>query len=174
MKTPTPTLLALLLAAASPAALAAGNLVVFDGGIGVHPVGRIGTDANGTPIPVANTVRGVSPGGLPWVIESLRASIKTDGTINARGEGLIFSGGNNIGTRGGVRMVAATLFCGTDEGFSSPAVPLDEHGDFEIHDVLSGFPPHPCGDATNPAVLLIRNAQNGQLGAWFAAGIPKD
>lgn len=137
----------------------------FDDGIGVDPVAGIDADGN----PILNVVHGVNPGGRPWVIEDLRVSIRTDGRINARGEGLLLSATNNIGTIGGVTEVAATLFCGGAPSSSGP-VPLDSAGDFEIRGMLTPVPPNPC---TTP-VLLIRNAPAGVLGAWFAAGVLRD
>jgi hypothetical protein len=49
-------------------AIADDSLVTFDGGIGVDPVsGTAGT------APALNVVRGVPPGGFPWMIKRLRA-----------------------------------------------------------------------------------------------------
>lgn len=137
----------------------------FDDGIGVDPVA--GIDASGNPI--LNVVQGVNPGGRPWVIEDLRVTIRADGRINARGEGLLLSATNNIGTIGGVTEVAATLFCDGAQPSSSVPVPLDSAGDFEIRGMLTP-PPSSC---TTP-VLLIRNAPAGVLGSWFAAGVLRD
>src|SRR5712664_898928 len=91
------------------------SLVTFEGGIGVVPVSRVaGTqNANGTfPDVNRNDVRGVAPGGQPWVISSLSVEIKTDGRIEVDGRGLLLAGGNGIGTPAG-QMVQARLFCGT-------------------------------------------------------------
>lgn len=149
-------------------AMAAVTLVKFDGGIGVDPVAGI---ANGAP--VLNTVNNVPPGGRPWVIRKLKAVVKEDGSISAKGEGLVFAGSPAIGTTGAIRFVAASLFCGTQE-FDSTAVPINANGDFAIGGSLDSAPPNPC---VNP-VLLIRNATvnggAGALSAWFAAGIPGD
>ncbi len=147
-------------------AFAQERLARFDGGIGSQPLA--GTVA----APIANDVNGVLPGGRPWIIKKLRATIDVDGNIRAKGEGLILGGGGGVGTRGGVTQVAATLFCGaaaTLVTLNSPAVPLDTRGDFEIRDKLSAVPPSTC---ENP-VLIIRNAPGGVPGAWFAAGIPE-
>jgi hypothetical protein len=139
------------------------SLIRFEGGIGVDPVSGI---ANGTP--VLNVVRGVNPGGVPWVIARLRADVETDGHITVRGRGLLLAGGNGIGTSAGLKVVA-TLFCGTPgTAFrSAPAgVQLDTHGDFHIDDFLTPTPPTPC-----PApVLLITTTGTPR---WFAVGIPK-
>jgi hypothetical protein len=153
----------LLLASVCPLSAAADdNLVKFEGAVGVHPVANTG---------VVNTVRGVPPGGRPWGIQKLKATVKTDGRISATGEGLVLGGTDAAGTRGGVLQVAATLFCdASNNGFSSPAADLSVGGDFDIRgtltDTTGATPPNPC---TTPT-LLIRNATGGVLANWFAAG----
>ena len=137
------------------AAVADDRIVRFDGGIGETPVSNITTP---------NTVRGVSPGGQPWVIARLTADVRSDGSISVDGRGLLLAGGNGIGTNGG-QSVRALLFCGADAPVNSDLVPLDANGDFRIDGLLSALPANPC---TTP-VLLIVNSGN----RWFAAGIPK-
>ena len=140
------------------AANAQSPLVRFDGGIGVVPV-RAG--------PAANIVRGVNPGGAPWVIARLTVDVKTDGRISVDGRGLLLGGTDAIGTNGG-QSVHARLFCGPVVGgtiHNSALVPLDPNGDFRIDGVLSPVPPTPC---TNPVLLIV-----GGGGNWFAAGIPR-
>jgi hypothetical protein len=168
-KTVVVSALTLLLGLAGGSALAAGSLVKFDGWIGVDPVAGI---ANGAP--VLNVVRGVPPGGRPWVIQRLKVDVKDNGQISAKGEGLLLAGGDGIGTRAAIENVAATLFCGavpaTAIAHSSAPAALDANGNFEIQGVLDRTPPNPC---VSP-VLLIRNATGGPLSNWFAAGILKD
>lgn len=147
-------------ALAAGQAMATDTIVQFNRGIGVDPVGGISAT---TGLPVLNTVLGVPPGGRPWVIRKLKASVYVDGTLNARGAGLLLSGGDAIGTRATVANVVATLFCGGTAFTSAPAE-LDTAGNFSIRGLL-GAVPNPC---TSP-VLLIRNAGGNQ--AWFAAGI---
>lgn len=157
---------ALLVGALAPPAMADESLVRFRGGIGVNPVSSVvGTDPTG--LANRNVVRGVAPGGQPWVIESLKADVRIDGRIRVDGRGLLLAGGNGIGTAG-AQQVSAVLFCGPVPGFaahSSGLVALEPDGDFTIHDVLTPAPPQSC---ENP-VLLIVNAG----GRWFAAGIPQ-
>ena len=145
-------------------------LARFEGGIGVIPVSSVALpmNDNGTFQNVnRNDVRGVPPAGQIWVIARLEADIGLDGSISARGEGLLLGGGNNIGTNANAS-VFATLFCGAMEFSSNLAgVPLEANGDFMINDVLTPLPSAPC---VNP-VLLIRTANGGR---WFAAGIPRD
>ena len=141
----------------------AAPLVKFSGGIGAHPVANIG---------MANVVRGVSPGGLIWVIRDLDAQVDTAGHISVFGSGLLLGAGDVIGTTGS-QSVYATLFCGpagsaTASSSSATGVALDSNGDFSINDTLTPVPANPC---VNP-VLLIRSATVAS-NPWFAAGIPK-
>lgn len=153
----TAVLAVLALLALPTQAKADDRLVRFEGGIGVVTA-RVGG--------VANIVRGVNPGGQPWVISRLSADVRTDGRISVDGRGLLLAGGDNIGTNGG-QQVAARLFCGQGNGvpFDSALVPLGDDGDFRIEGQLAGVLPAVC----ERPVLLIVNA----AGAWFAAGIPK-
>ena len=142
------------------------SLVTFDGGIGVVPVSNVAGAANadGTfPNVSRNDVRGVGPGGQPWVIRSLKADVKLDGRVSVDGRGLLLGGGNGIGTNGG-QSVQARLFCGT-AAFNSGLVALEADGDFRIDDVLNPLPPTAC---STPILLIV-----GGGGRWFAAGIPK-
>jgi len=152
--------LAAVVAAFSLPARAADTLVQFSGGIGADPVAGIAAGA-----PVLNTVLGVPPGGRPWVIRKLRASVFVDGTVSIRGSGLLLAGGDGIGTRATIAQVFATLFC-AGVAQNSVIAPLDTAGNFVIKGALSAAPPNPC----NAPVLLIRGTTGAQ--AWFAAGIP--
>ena len=148
-----------------PAAFAADNRIEFHGGIGSTPLALV----NGAPTP--NDVRGIAPGGRPWVIEKLRAAIRPDGNISVRGQGLLLAGGNSVGLPALPRQVVATLFCGAAE-LTSPPADLDASGNFVIRGMLGAALPDPCQTPT----LLIRNfsANAAGAGAWFAAGIPEN
>jgi hypothetical protein len=146
------------------------SLVTFDGGIGVDPVSGIAGTA-----PALNVVRGVPPGGFPWVIKRLRADVRTDGRIHVEGRGLLLAGGNVLGTNGGQR-VLALLFCGapgangsqgnaTVHGSDPAGIALEANGDFRIDDVLTPTPPAICD---NPALLIATPGAHH----WFAAAIP--
>ena len=173
-----PSLLLLAAVAVAPLSAVANELLVkFDGGIGAIPVSQgEGTAATATVVD-RNNVRGVQAPGQPWAIADFKAEVMVDGRIRADGRGLVFAGGNTIGTAlvGGAASlkVFATLICETVAPFTQrntnlAGVPLAANGDFEIDDVLSPAPP-PASSCATP-VLLIRNAGNQN---WFAAGIQK-
>jgi hypothetical protein len=153
---------ALALAAMVPiTADAAQALLRFDGGIGETPVSTVAATGLATP----NVVQGISPGGQPWVISALHASVGENGQIRVDGRGLLLGGGNGIGTNAGQK-VKAILFCNGVRSETDPAgVALEPDGDFRIDDQLTPVPLGPC----NTATLLITNTAN----RWFAAGIPK-
>ena len=175
-----PSLLLLATVALAPLSAVANELLVkFDGGIGAIPVSQgEGTAATATVVD-RNNVRGVQAPGQPWVIADFKAEVMVDGRIRADGRGLVFAGGNTIGTAlvvtptGGTAglKVFATLICENVAPFverNSNPVPLAANGDFKIDDVLSPAPPAASSCAT--PVLLIRNSGNKN---WFAAGIQK-
>jgi len=156
-------------------AVADNRLVTFDGAIGAIPVASgVGGGATATTVNL-NNIRGVNAPNTPWTIADFQAEVTADGHLTANGKGLIFAGGNTIGTSasGGAAVinVFATLICEntapfTDRNTNAKGVPLAANGDFAIDDVLSPPPPAPSSCAT--PVLLIRNAGNLN---WFAAGI---
>jgi hypothetical protein len=160
--------------ATATAARTDNTLVKFQGGIGVDGVSNgVGTEATAATV-TRNIVRGVQPAAQLWKIAAFEAEVKADGHITAEGRGLVFAGGDTVGTAivpGGIANlnVFATLICENVAPFvdrNTKAVPLAANGNFTIDDVLSARPPASC---TTP-VLLIRNA--GNL-SWFSAGIQK-
>ena len=119
----------------------------------------------------------MQPAAQLWVIADFKAEVKANGRITADGRGLVFAGGDTIGTAlvltptGGTATlnVLATLICENVAPFverNTNPVPLAANGNFNIDDVLSPPPPSSCATP----VLLIRNA--GNL-SWFSAGIQK-
>jgi hypothetical protein len=145
---------------ATDLAHAADPSIRFDGGIGSQPLRAGG---------LTNDVFGVNPGGRPWVIERLVASVSSTGNIKVDGRGLLLAGGNAVG-RNGNQSVRARLICNDGAAVTSThettLTPLAANGDFSFNEPLLPQLATVCG---NP-VLLIVNAG----GAWFAAGIPKD
>ena len=165
----TVKLLVITLVALVPSlALTDDTLVTFRGGIGVDPVSTAATP---------NIVRGVQPAAQLWAIRDLTAEVKVGGRITVDGRGLIFAGGDSVGTallpgaETASLRVFATLICENVAPFVNrntnlAGVPLAANGDFRIDDTLSPRPSSPC----NTPVLLIRNSANRN---WFAAGIQK-
>jgi hypothetical protein len=158
---------------AAGSALAGDEFLKFDGGIGSQPYANVGN------VPTPNAVFGINPGGRPWVIRKLRATVTADGRISVKGLGLLLGGGNGVGTIGldptnsarvAPRDVSVSLFCnGEATPFNSPAAPLDiSTGNFTIKGTLEGVLPQTCA----APVLLVRANTNGTPGPWFAAGIP--
>lgn len=185
--------LAGLVAAGTAVAGGGGNsstLFKYDGGTG----NQVFRSAAG--VPTLNTVAGVAPAGAPWGITSLDATIRTNGDIRARGEGVLLWGADGIGSRAGPRQVILSLFCRNVPvppavsaaliltPFNSEPVDLNEDGDFVVRgkltDATGATPPLNCGDTLdNRPVLLIRSVTpaNPATGtpatpaAWFAAGL---
>jgi hypothetical protein len=147
-------------------------LVRFDGAIAADPLtGVNGTDA-------LNVVRGINPGGRAWTIRRFSANIGNDGSVSARGAGLLLASGDVIGTRAGIAQVAVTLFCGpannTAAAFSSAPAAFDTAGNFHVNGALTqdgvnrAVLPATCD---NPALLIRAVGANGAPGAWLGAGI---
>ena len=174
----TVALLAIALVALVPSlGLSDDALAKFKGGIGADGVSSAAGTASVATTVTRNIVRGVQPPAQLWAIADFEAEVKADGHIKADGRGLVFAGGDTVGTAlvltptGGTATltVFATLICETVAPFverNTNPVPLTADGDFRIQDVLSPWPPASC----NTPVLLIRNAGNRN---WFAAGIRK-
>jgi hypothetical protein len=170
----------LVAASASLAGPPKNVLVTFEGAINLDPSTAVAS-TTGVVSVVPNVVRGINPGGRPWVLRKLEATVSRNGTLSARGKGLLFGSGEFIGTRGTVTQVGATLTCGSADANATKfntltGFALDTAGNFSIRGPLStdgintAVMPETC---TNP-VLLIRsfNTTTGTLGNWFAAGIP--
>jgi hypothetical protein len=174
----TVALLAMALVALVPSlGLGDDTLAKFKGGIGADGVSAAPGTAPVATAVTRNIVRGVQPPAQLWAIADFKAEVKADGHIKADGRGLVFAGGDTVGTAlvltptGGTAtlQVFATLICENVAPFverNTNPVPLAADGDFRIQDKLSPWPPGPC----DTPVLLIRNAGNR---SWFAAGIQK-
>ncbi len=172
----TVALLAMALIALVPSlGLSDDTLVRFEGGIGADGVSSAAGTGPVATVVTRNIVRGVQPPAQLWAIAAFRAEVKTDGHITVDGRGLVFAGGDTVGTAlvltptGGTAglNVFATLICETVAPFverNTNPVPLAADGDFRIQDKLSPWPPAAC----DTPVLLVRNAGNRN---WFAAGI---
>ena len=159
-----------------PSLACADDTLQFDGAIAVEPLANgTGTDATSQTV-TRNIVRDVQPAADPWRIAAFRAEVTAGGHISAIGKGLVFAGGDTIGTAllltpdgpAANIKVFATLICEPTAPFTennSQPVPLAANGSFQIDDTLSPAPPSPC----DTPVLFIRNAANL---SWFAVGVP--
>jgi len=117
--------------------------------------------------PTRNVVRGVPAALQPWWVKRGEAKVKTNGTISARVEYLVFAGGDAIGTNGPISKVILTLFCGSTE-YSTEPVALKPEGMIRVrHALLMPPPPDTC---ENPA-LLVRIAN--PVMPWIAAFAPE-
>jgi hypothetical protein len=94
----------------------------------------------------------IAGGGQPWTTSGGRASVNlVTGEISFDVRGLVFAGGNTIGTPLPVRQVVGTLVCDTDGSagggnsvvVDTPVVPLDATGDA-----------HFSGNVALPAVCI--------------------
>ena len=101
--------------------------------------------------PTRNVVREVPAALQPWWVKRGEAKVKTDGTISARVEYLVFAGGNAIGTNGPISKVILTLFCGSTE-HSTDSVDLKAEGMIRVKDEL--LTPPPPDNCENPALLV--------------------
>ena len=174
----TVALLAMALVALVPSlGLGDDTLAKFKGGIGADGVSAAPGTAPVATAVTRNIVRGVQPPAQLWAIADFKAEVKADGHIKADGRGLVFAGGDTVGTAlvltptgGTARLnVLATLICENVAPFverNTNPVPLAANENFKIDDMLSPPPPSSCATP----VLLIRNADNRN---WFAAGIQK-
>ena len=115
----------------------------------------------------------VTSNGQPW--SALGGQVRVDpdtGRIDFRVNGLVFAGGNSIGTPGTVAQVKGTIVCDTNGSASSPVgnsvfvdtplVDLSEDGDAEFHGTVG---PLPAVCSTEPDVaFLIRTASGKWIG----------
>jgi hypothetical protein len=176
---------ALLMSAIAGQAAAQGNSnkLKFSGGIGAIPVSSVSCVPAATPcvMPPAtsltvtqNTVRGQAPAGQIWLLNTLDATVNTDGSINVSGN-LVLGGGNDAG---GIPATApklfATLSCSDVSPFALSSTPipgtsptLSPNGDFQFNAKLTPTPT--LTSCPNP-LLLVQSQTNNH---WFALGFVK-
>jgi hypothetical protein len=146
-------------------------VLTFNGGAGVIPLVSV-TGCPTACVENLNVVRGVVPGGVPWVINQLEAQVSANGSIKVSGQGLVLAGGANPGQAPTPALtVLANLTCQTAAGppptYSSSTtagVTLSPNGGFQINGTLAPLPPVPCAFP----VLLIQSTPSNH---WFALGI---
>jgi len=113
---------------------------------------------------INNPVAGIASGGLPWTTTSGSAGVNfRTGGIFFFVEGLVFAGGQSIGTPGPVASVTGTLVCNAGTAnqqiLDTPAVTLSPEGNAQFSGVFTTIP-----TCAKP-VFLIRTG-----GRWIAAG----
>jgi len=115
----------------------------------------------------------VAGGGQPWTTSggSAVADLR-NGRIKFDVRGLVFAGGNSIGTPGPVTAVKGTLVCDTDGSagggnsvlVDTPLVELDAQGDAQFNGDIGVIPPA-CSSEPDVAFLIRLGA-----GRWIANG----
>jgi hypothetical protein len=117
---------------------------------------------------IDNPVGGISSGALPWSARSGAASVNLrTGGVFFFVEGLVFAGGNSIGTTGPVASVVGTLVCNTgsttapaQQTFDTAAVTLSPEGNAQFSGVLTGL-----STCSKPVFLIRAGAR------WIASGM---
>jgi hypothetical protein len=112
-------------------------------------------------VPTDPMFLGAAAGGVPWVLRSGEARLRSDGRLAVRIRGLLIPSGQFAGTTGPVMTVNASLYC---DGNSTPVgtsdtVPLASDGDARIDTTLTL--PTKC---QIPALLIH---PNGALGVYI-------
>jgi hypothetical protein len=84
-----------------------------------------------------NVVGGITGGGQPWLVREGEVLVELDnGFVVFEVRGLVFAGGNTIGTPGAVNQVKGTLVCGPSSAsptvVDTPLVALDAQGNAEF------------------------------------------
>jgi hypothetical protein len=115
----------------------------------------------------------VTGGGQPWSTKqgSARVNLKT-GMVEFLVQGLVFAGGNSIGTPGPVTQVKGTLVCDTNGSagagnsvlVDTDLVPLDDQGDAQFVGNVGDLPTV-C--LTEPDIAFLIRTSGG---AWIANG----
>lgn len=120
-------------------ALAAVAALVF----ALSASGRAREDGNGETllkaslapsVPTDAAVDGVTPGGVPWVLDRGTVRLKADGELDLELRGLVIP---SLGTAGPVTTVSASLLCADGTRVSTGTVPLSAGGDARIEATLA-------------------------------------
>lgn len=143
--------------------MAASPIVLWEDIIGIKQVANL----------VGSGAGQVTGGGQPWSTKqgSARVNLET-GMVEFLVQGLVFAGGNSIGTPDGVTQVKGTLVCDTNGSagggnsvlVNTELVPLDGQGDAHFVGNVGPLPPV-CLSEPDIAFLIRISA-----GAWIANG----
>jgi hypothetical protein len=132
-----------------------------DQGRGEHREGTVLSTSLAPSVPTDPMLLGAAAGGVPWVLRSGEARLRSDGRLTVDIRGLLIPSGQFAGTTGPVMTVSASLYC---DGNSTPVgtsenVPLASDGDARIDTTLTL--PTKC---QIPALLIH---PNGALGVYI-------
>lgn len=114
-------------------------------------------------LPTDPAIDGVTPGGVPWVIDRGSARIQADGRVRVEIEGLVIPiahGTLPADTARPVTTVSASVMCAGGASATTGSVPISEDGDARIDDSVDL--PSTC---LAPVVLVH---PNGGAGAYIA------
>lgn len=97
----------------------------------------------------ANPIRGISGGGLPWVLSRAEGELKADGRLEVHVRGLVLAAGAAAGTNP-VSSFLAVVSCMSIDAMGNPSTvnvatspfPASSTGDADVEATLSL--PHPC------------------------------
>ncbi len=112
-------------------------------------------------LPTDAAIDGVTPGGVPWVLNRGEARLRSNGDLRVEIRGLVIPTGPFAGTPGPVKTVTASLYCGGSVEGTTPSAPLSSRGDAELDGTVTV--PSKC---LQPTVLVH---PNGGAGAYIAA-----
>ena len=145
---------------ANPAQADSPTILKFSSMVGL-PSALTGTQSQ---IPL----RGISGGGLPWMLSSANGYLKSDGTLKIEVEGLVLAAGGNAGSNP-IASFRGLVSCVKDDGsfdniltaeFPATIGPASSGGgNADIEATVSL--PHPC---IAPIIFVTSPG-----GAWFAA-----
>jgi hypothetical protein len=89
-------------------------------------------------VPTDPAFHGITPGGVPWMLNGSSVRLKANGELEIRIEGLVIPA---LGTAGPVTAVSASLLCGADAQagptVTTAAVPLSTRGNARIESRLA-------------------------------------
>ncbi len=155
--------LTLLLCTGAGAATAAAEALHWQAMVGIVQANNVVGSGSGA----------VTGGGLPWSAQQGHAIVElSNAHVDFDVRGLVFAGGNAVGTPGAIVQLKGTLVCDTDGSASggnavlvdTPLVDLDDQG----HAKFSGFVgPLPAVCATEPDVAFLLRTGSGR---WIANG----
>jgi hypothetical protein len=120
-------------------------------------------------------IAGVASGGFPWVVSKGQATVNGNGNVNVHVEGLLLSGGPQVGTTGPVTDVAASLVCGGSGGTvvgTTATAPLTTEGNAHIKGQFT----LPVAGCVAPVILVRAGATGPYIGATglSPASTPKE